>query len=112
MFKKHKFQQTEYPTKLEKNRFYEHFDDKFRKILKRRKLTKEFIELLEELYKHGWGEDGIISSLEKDRGIEDVLRGIRNLSYSGIFNDYNFTIFKKIGETTINCMLDDYTKQK
>ena len=112
MFKKHKFQQTEYPTKLEKNRFYEHFDDSFRKILKRRKLTKEFVELLEDLDKHGYGNGTIVANLRKDQGVEDILRWIGRLSSSSILDEHDITTFKKIGETTINCMLDDYTKQK
>lgn len=112
MFKKHKFQQTEYLTNLEKNRFYEHFDNTFRKILKKRNLTKEFIKLLEDLDKHGYGNGTIVANLKRDQGIEDILRWISRMSYSGIISEYDIITFKKIGNIAIECMLDEYINKK
>lgn len=112
MFKKHKFQKTEYPTNLDKNRFYENFDDSFRKILKRRKLTKEFVELLEDLDKHGYGNGTIVANLRKDQGVEDILRWIGRLSSSSILDEHDITTFKKIGESNITYMLYEYTIKK
>ena len=108
MFKKHKFQQTKYPTHLDENQFYEHFDEPFRKILKKHKLTKEFIALLEQLYKKGWGGDDLVKSLKKDQGIKDILEWISRLSYSGVIHDYKITTFEKIGDLTIGRILDEY----
>ena len=51
MFKKHKFQQTEYSTKLDNDPFYKYFDKSLIKILKRRKTTKEFLNLYMQLPK-------------------------------------------------------------
>ena len=53
MFKKHKFQSVSYPTRLEQNEFYILFDDTFKVLLKKEKLTKQFLLLLSVLSKEG-----------------------------------------------------------
>lgn len=75
MFKKHKFQSVSYPTRLEQNEFYILFDDTFKVLLKKEKLTKQFLLLLSVLSKEG---------------LKNRLLGELKASFSGVYYLLNY----------------------
>lgn len=110
MFKKHKFQQTEYPTKLEKNPFYIYFDESFKKILNKRKITKEFLDLLNATSKEVINEDIMILSLKRDGGILDVLYWLQRNNYLSIYSRKTGNIYDIVGDNIITEIISEYKK--
>ena len=112
MFKKHKFQQTEYSTKLDNDPFYKYFDKSLIKILKRRKMAKEFLNLLHAATKENINEDAMILSLKRNGGVLDVLYWLQRCNYLSTYNAKVDKLYNIVGDNIISDIISEYKRKQ
>ena len=112
MFKKHKFQSVSYPTRLEQNEFYILFDDTFKVLLKKEKLTKQFLLLLSVLSKEGL-KNGLLKELKvSSSGVYYLLNYIDYVFNSRLINGMSESSRNLINNFGRNKIMDLYNKYK
>lgn len=112
MFKKHKFQSVSYPTRLEQNEFYILFDDTFKVLLKKEKLTKQFLLLLSVLSKEGL-KNRLLEELEaSSSGVYYLLDYIDYVFNSRLINGMSESSRNLINNFGRNKIMDLYNKYK
>lgn len=112
MFKKHKFQSVSYPTRLEQNEFYILFDDTFKVLLKKEKLTKQFLLLLSVLSKEGL-KNGLLKELKvSSSGVYYLLNYIDYVFNSCLINGMSESSRNLINNFGRNKIMDLYNKYK
>ena len=112
MFKKHKFQSVSYPTRLEQNEFYILFDDTFKVLLKKEKLTKQFLLLLSVLSKEGL-KNRLLGELKlSSSGVYYLLDYIDYVFNSRLINGMSESSRNLINNFGRNKIMDLYNKYK
>ena len=112
MFKKHKFQSVSYPTRLEQNEFYILFDDTFKVLLKKEKLTKQFLLLLSVLSKEGLKNRLLKELKASSSGVYYLLNYIDCVFNSRIINGMSESSRNLINNFGRNKIMDLYNKYK
>lgn len=112
MFKKHKFQSVSYPTRLEQNEFYILFDDTFKVLLKKEKLTKQFLLLLSVLSKEGLKNRLLEELKASSSGVYYLLNYIDYVFNSRLINGMSESSRNLINNFGRNKIMDLYNKYK
>ena len=112
MFKKHKFQSVLYPTRLEQNEFYILFDDTFKVLLKKEKLTKQFLLLLSVLSKEGLKNRLLEELKASSSGVYRLLDYIDYVFNSRLINGMSESSRNLINNFGRNKIMDLYNKYK
>ena len=112
MFKKHKFQSVSYPTRLEQNEFYILFDDTFKVLLKKEKLTKQFLLLLSVLSKEGLKNRLLEELKASSSGVYYLLNCIDCVFNSRLINGMSESSRNLINNFGRNKIMDLYNKYK
>lgn len=112
MFKKHKFQSVSYPTRLEQNEFYILFDDTFKVLLKKEKLTKQFLLLLSVLSKEGLKNRLLEELKASSSGVYYLLNYIDCVFNSHLINGMSESSRNLINNFGRNKIMDLYNKYK
>lgn len=112
MFKKHKFQSVSYPTRLEQNEFYILFDDTFKVLLKKEKLTKQFLLLLSVLSKEGLKNRLLEELKASSSGVYYLLNYIDCVFNSRLINGMSESSRNLINNFGRNKIMDLYNKYK
>ena len=112
MFKKHKFQSVSYPTRLEQNEFYILFDDTFKVLLKKEKLTKQFLLLLSVLSKEGLKNKLLKELKVSSSGVYYLLNYIDYVFNSHLINGMSESSRNLINNFGRNKIMDLYNKYK
>ena len=112
MFKKHKFQKDPYLTNLENNHFYKYFDETFRKILKRHKLTKEFLKLLEIACKDRYiGEVCVMETLQKYQGVYNLTYYLHRCYTMELLNEETCKFYEILGDRIVSDIYMEYANK-
>lgn len=112
MFKKHKFQSVSYPTRLEQNEFYILFDDTFKVLLKKEKLTKQFLLLLSVLSKEGLKNRLLEELKASSSGVYYLLNYIDCVFNNRLINGMSESSRNLINNFGRNKIMDLYNKYK